>query len=162
MNYVCFTAKAGSLELTDKHGRDALDKALPRASEESRILCRLMVPVELVEFDGMVDGRDDRDGNEMSKQGRKESSMIVNYVKVTPVCKSGGHWKNLAKGRVRSTGDTGEGNKPRIGRRAQRSIEGHVVSQGGKFLSKVVDNLGKAICARICNWLDQVADLRDP
>jgi hypothetical protein len=118
--------------------------------------------VELVELDGMVDGRDDRDGNEMSKQGRKESSMIVNDIKVTPICESGGHWKNLPKGSVRSTGDAGEGNKPRVGRRAQWSIESYVVSQGGKFLSNMVDNLSEAIRARICNWLDQVADLRDP
>ena len=72
-----FAAKAVSLELTDEDGGDAFGKPLPGAPKESRIFFGGMVPVELVELDGMVDGRDDRDGNQMSKQGRKEPSMIV-------------------------------------------------------------------------------------
>ena len=43
-----------------------------------------------------------------------------------------------------------------------RSIQSYVVSHAGKFLGKVIDNLGETICARICNWFNQVANLRDP
>jgi hypothetical protein len=93
------------LKLTDEDGRDAFDRPPPRVPEESLVLLGWMVPVKFIELDGMVNCRDHGDRNEVSKQGRIESSMIVDYIKVASVCESGGHRKNFAKNSVRSIGD---------------------------------------------------------
>ena len=43
----------------------------------------------------------------------------------------------------------------------QRGVKGYVVTQVYKFLSKDIDDLGKTICARVCNGCNEIADLRD-